>query len=91
VGYWLYDLACALAVARGGNGVKTDPMDLPSALSLRERIAAVIWIPAAFGAAAIGSGFESWVAGVAALVLFTAALWFFAERGPQRRVVRPGR
>lgn len=28
VGYWLYDLACALAVARGGNGVKTDPMAL---------------------------------------------------------------
>lgn len=81
MGYPLWDLAGDLAVARGGNGVKTDPMERPSSASLRRRVAAVVWIPAAFGAAAIGSGFGSWIAGVAALVVFTAVLAVVSERG----------
>ena len=77
----LWDLAGDLAVARGGGPVKTDPMDRPDPRSLRRRVAALLWIPCAFGAAAVGSGTGWWPLGGVVFVLLVAALWLFAERG----------
>jgi hypothetical protein len=81
VGYFLYDLAGDLAVARGGNAVKTDPMERPEGLSIRRRLAAILWIPGATAAVAVGSGFDNWYLGALAFVVLLAALWLFAERG----------
>ena len=78
---WLWDLAGNLAVARGGGPVETDPMRRIDSRYLRRRIAAVLWIPFAFGAIALGSGLGSWVAGAVAFAAVVVALWLVAERG----------
>lgn len=80
----LWDLAKDIAVARGGKAVKTDPMDRPSSWSMRTRVAAMLSIPGMAVAAAVGSWFDNWVAGLAALIVVGAALWFYAARGLKR-------
>lgn len=77
----LWDLAGDLAVARGGGPVETDPMRPIDSGYLRRRIAAVLWIPCAFGAIALGNGLGSWAAGAAAFAAVAVALWLVAERG----------
>jgi hypothetical protein len=85
----LWDLAGDLAIARGGGPVKTDPMDRPDPRSLRRRVAALLWIPGAFGAIAVGSGTGWWPLGGAAFIVLIAGLWLFAEgTGGIRRVLR---
>ena len=81
MGYFLWDLAGDLAVARGGNQVSTDTMVRPEARSLRRRLAALAWIPGATAAVAIGSGFDNWALTFLSLVVLVAGLWLFAERG----------
>ena len=78
---WLWDLAGDLAVARGGGPVETDPMRRIDSRYLRRRIAAVLWIPFAFGAIALGGGLGSWVAGTVAFAAVIFMLWLVAERG----------
>ena len=77
----MWDLAGDLAVARGGGSVETDPMRRIDARYLRRRIVAVLWIPFAFGAIALGSGLGSWVAGAVAFAAVVALVWLVAERG----------
>jgi len=75
----LWDLAGDLAIARGGGPVKTDPMDRPDSRSLRRRVAALLWIPGAAAALALGSGTGLWWLSVPAFVVLIAGLWLFAE------------
>jgi hypothetical protein len=79
----LWDLSGDLAVARGGGPVETDPMERVEGRRLRRRIAALAWIPGAFAALALGGFTDSWIVGVAAVVLLLVALWLFAERWDQ--------
>ncbi len=78
---WLWDLAGDLPVARGGGPVETDPMRRIDSRYLRRRVAAVLWIPFAFGAIALGSGLNSWVIGAVAFAAAIFLLWLVAERG----------
>jgi len=73
----LWDLAGDLAIARGGGPVKTDPMDRPDSRSLRRRVAALLWIPGAAAALALGSGTGLWWLSVPAFVVLIAGLWLF--------------
>jgi len=75
----LWDLAGDLAIARGGGPVKTDPMDRPDSRSLRRRVAALLWIPGAAAAIAVGSGTGVWWLSIPAFVVLFASLWLFAE------------
>lgn len=75
----LWDLAGDLAVARGGGPVKTDPMDRPESNSLRRRVAALLWIPGAAAAIAVGSGTGAWWLIVPAFIVLIAGMWLFAE------------
>jgi len=75
----LWDLAGDLAIARGGGPVKTDPMDRPDSRSLRRRVAALLWIPGATLAIAVGSGAGLWWLSVPAFIVLVVALWLFAE------------
>jgi hypothetical protein len=77
--YPLWDLAGDLAIARGGGAVKTDPMDRPDPRSLRRRVAALLWIPGATVAIAVGSGTSVWLLSIPAFVVLFAGLWLFAE------------
>ncbi len=77
----LWDLAGDLAIARGGGPVKTDPMDRPDPRSLRRRVAALLWIPGAAIAIAVGSGTGVWLLSIPAFLVLFAGLWLFAERG----------
>jgi len=77
----LWDLAGDLAIARGGGPVKTDPMDRPDSRSLRRRVAALLWIPGAAAALAVGSGTGVWWLIVPAFLVLLAGLWLFSERG----------
>jgi hypothetical protein len=77
----LWDLAGDLAIARGGGAVKTDPMELVESRSLRRRISALLWIPGAALALAVGSGTGVWFLSIPAFVVLFAGLWLFAERG----------
>ena len=87
----LWDLAGDLAVARGGGPVETDPMRRIDSRYLRRRIVAVLWIPLAFGAIALGSGLDSWVTGLVAFAAVAVALWLVAERGDLLWAVIRGR
>jgi hypothetical protein len=75
----LWDLAGDLAIARGGGPVKTDPMELVETKSLRRRISALLWIPGAAVAIAIGSGTGVWLLTIPAFLVLFAGLWLFAE------------
>jgi len=77
----LWDLAGDLAIARGGGPVKTDPMDLVDSKSLRRRISALLWIPGAALAIAVGSGTGVWLLTVPTFGALFVGLWLFAERG----------
>jgi len=77
----LWDLAGDLAIARGGGPVKTDPVDLVDSKSLRRRISALLWIPGAALAIAVGSGTGVWLLTVPAFGALFVGLWLFAERG----------
>jgi len=88
----LWDLAGDLAVARGGGPVKTDPMDLVETRTLRRRISALLWIPGAAIAIAVGSGTGIWLLSIPAFAVLFAGLWLFAERGDRiwNRITRKG-
>ena len=75
----LWDLAGDLAIARGGGPVKTDPMDRPDSRSLRRRVAALLWIPGATAAIAVGGGTGLWWLSASAFIGLIAGLWLFAE------------
>ena len=75
----LWDLAGDLAIARGGGPVKTDPMDLVDSKSLRRRISALLWIPGAALAIAVGSGTGVWLLTIPAFGVLFVGLWLFAE------------
>ena len=79
--YPLWDLAGDLAVARGGGAIKTDPMEEVPAITMRRRLAALLWVPSATGVVALASWTGTWVVGVAGFAILIAALWLFAERG----------
>ena len=75
----LWDLAGDLAVARGGGRIRTDPMELVEGRTLRRRIAALLWIPAAAGAVGLASLAGSWIVGVLAIAVVILVLWIFAD------------
>jgi hypothetical protein len=76
----LWDLAQDLAVARGGGPVKTDPMDVLEARTLRRRLAALAWIPGAGGVLFLAGWTHSWIVGLGGFAVLLVALWLFAER-----------
>jgi hypothetical protein len=51
------------------------------ARTLRRRLAAIMWVPGAAGALALGGWSGSVIVGVAAFVVLVAGLWLFAEGG----------
>ena len=79
MGYFLWDLAGDLAVARGGGPVKTDPMELVESKFLRRRISALLWIPGGAAAVALGSGTGVWFLCIPAFLSLGVGLWLFAE------------
>ena len=85
--FQLWDLAQDLAVARGGGAVKTDPMELLEARTLRRRIAALAWIPGAGGIVYLAGWIDSWIVGVVGLTILLVALWLFAERPARLRTL----
>jgi hypothetical protein len=79
----LFDLYKDLAVAQSSPGPPDDPTkaDEVEARTLRRRLAAIMWIPGAAGALALGGWSGSAIVGVAAFAVLGAGLWMFAERG----------
>ncbi len=79
----LFDLYKDLAVAQSSSGPPDDPTraDEVEALTLRRRLAAIMWIPGAAAALALGGWSGSLVVGIAAFVVLLVGLWLFAERG----------
>jgi hypothetical protein len=83
VSFPLFDLYKDLAVAQSSPGPPEDPTkaDEVEARTLRRRLAAIMWVPGAAGALALGGWSGSVMVGVAAFVVLVAGLWLFAEGG----------
>jgi O-antigen ligase len=70
-------------------------MELVEGRTLRRRIAALVWIPAAVAMLALGSWTSSLAVGLVGFAVLIAGLWFFTERwdrvvGRLRRRREPG-
>jgi hypothetical protein len=87
----LFDLYKDLAVAQSSPGPPDDSTkaDEVEARTLRRRLAAILWVPGAFGALALGGWSGSAIVGIAAFAALIACLWLFAERGDRLSDLRP--
>jgi hypothetical protein len=87
MGYPLWDMLDDLAIARGLQGAQLDS----DSGYLRGRIAAVVWIPGLAIALVVGGFNDSWMLGLAVIVLtlIVMALIAFGPRRVLRRIRRP--
>jgi len=87
MGYPLWDMLDDLAIARGLQGAQADS----DRGYLRGRIAAVVWIPGLAIALVVGGFNNSWMLGLAVIVLtlIVMALIAFGPRRVLRRIRRP--
>lgn len=79
MGYPLWDMLNDLAVARGLRGADADS----DSRYLRGRVAAILWIPGLAIALTVGGWNNSWVLGMAVIIL-TLVVMALVAFGPRR-------